>query len=230
AKGLFFSADAAAGADTPHLEMPAAVAQLKAALQCVTDLAAATTQAKGDPADRAAQAALLDGLNQLSDAGLPASAPGGMAFVTPKSVQHSAGENAIVTAGADMDVSVVRRLRMVAGELISLCAHKLGIKIFSKGKIELQAQSAPMDIFADQQLHVSSANANVIVNGKTKTVLASGGAAIKIENGNIELICPGDFKIKAGSFAFEGPQNADTPIPMLSQSDFKSTKSYPLTR
>ncbi|MCP3719723.1 type VI secretion system Vgr family protein [Paraburkholderia sp. CNPSo 3281] len=33
AKGLFFSADAAAGADTPHLEMPAAVAQLKAALQ-----------------------------------------------------------------------------------------------------------------------------------------------------------------------------------------------------
>lgn len=37
----------------PHLDMPAAVAQLKAALQRVTDLAAATTQVKADSADRA---------------------------------------------------------------------------------------------------------------------------------------------------------------------------------
>ncbi|WP_250503739.1 type VI secretion system Vgr family protein [Caballeronia sp. AZ7_KS35] len=50
AKGLFLSADAAAGVDTPHLEMPAAIQQLKAALQRVTDLATATTQAKADPA------------------------------------------------------------------------------------------------------------------------------------------------------------------------------------
>lgn len=99
AKGLFFSADAAAGADTPHLDMPAAVAQLKAALQRVKELAAATTHANAEPADRATQAALLDGLNELRDAGLLASAPGGMAFVTPKSAQHSAGQNVIVTAG-----------------------------------------------------------------------------------------------------------------------------------
>jgi type VI secretion system secreted protein VgrG len=111
-----------------------------------------------------------------------------------------------------------------------LCAHKLGIRMFSKGKIEVQAQDAPMDLFADQQLHVSSANANVLVNGKTKAVLASGGAAIKIENGSVEVICPGDFKIKAGSFTFEGPQNADTPLPMLPEVEFKPTNSYPLTR
>ncbi|MCA8452260.1 type VI secretion system Vgr family protein, partial [Burkholderia vietnamiensis] len=106
-KGLFVSADAAGGSEMPHLDMPAAVAQLKAALQRVTDLAAATTQVKADSADRATQAALLDSLNQLRDAGLLASAPAGMAFVTPKSTQHSAGENVIVTAGQDMDVSVV---------------------------------------------------------------------------------------------------------------------------
>lgn len=230
AKGLFLSADTAAGADTPHLDMPAAIRQLKSALQRVTELATATTQAKGDAADKATQAALLDGLSQLCDAGLLASAPGGMAFTTPKSVQHSAGENVIVTAGRHMDVSITERLRMVAGELISVCAHKLGIRIFSKGKIEVQAQEAPLDLFADQQLHVSSANANVLVNGKTKAVLASGGAAIKIENGSVEVICPGDFKIKAGSFTFEGPENADLPLPMLPASEFNPTNSYPLTR
>ncbi|SAL80536.1 Rhs element Vgr protein [Caballeronia peredens] len=226
AKGLFFSADAAAGADTPHLDMPAAIAQLKAALRRVTDLATATTQAKGDPADKAAQAALMDGLNQLRDAGLLASAPGGMAFTTPKSVQHSAGENVIVTAGRDMDVSITQRLRMVAGDLISLCAHKLGIRIFSKGKIEMQAQDAPMDLFADQQLHVSSANADVLVNGKTKAVLASGGAAIKIENGSVEVICPGDFKIKAGSFTFEGPESLNPTLPNLPKSELKIAEQY----
>ncbi|CAG4893527.1 type VI secretion system Vgr family protein [Paraburkholderia gardini] len=230
AKGLFLTADAAAGPDTPQLDMPAAVAQLKAALQRVTELAAATAQAKAEPADRATQAALLDGLNQLRDAGLLASAPGGMAFVTPKSAQHSAGENVIVTAGQQMDVNVVKRLRMVAGELISLCAQKLGITIFSKGKIELQAQGAPMDIFADQKLHVSSASGDVLVDAKTKAMMASGGASMTIENGNVVFHCPGEFRIKAASFTFEGPATAAITLPLLPVSNYQPNSRYSHTQ
>lgn len=128
--------------------------------------------------------------------------PRGMAFVTPKSTQHSAGENVIVTAGQDMDVSVVRRLRMVAGDLISLCAHKVGIKIFSKGKIELRAQRAAMDLLPT--ISVSSANANVLVNAKTSAMVASGGASMTVENGNVVFNCPGEFRIRAATFTFEG--------------------------
>ncbi|HDR8935531.1 type VI secretion system Vgr family protein [Burkholderia vietnamiensis] len=229
-KGLFVSADAAGGSEMPHLDMPAAVAQLKAALQRVTDLAAETTQVKADSADRATQAALLDSLNQLRDAGLLASAPAGMAFVTPKSTQHSAGENVIVTAGQDMDVSVVRRLRMVAGDLISLCAHKLGITIFSKGKIELQAQRAAMDLFADDQLHVSSANANVLVNAKTRAMVASGGASMTVENGNVVFNCPGEFRIRAATFTFEGPGHTSVDLPQLPVSDYQPGARYSHTQ
>ncbi|KVF66141.1 type VI secretion system Vgr family protein [Burkholderia vietnamiensis] len=229
-KGLFVSADAAGGSEMLHLDMPAAVAQLKAALQRVTDLAAATTQVRGDPADRATQAALLDSLNQLRDAGLLASAPAGMAFVTPKSTQHSAGENVIVTAGQDMDVSVVSRLRMVAGDLISLCAHKVGIKIFSKGKIELQAQRAAMDLFADDQLHVSSANANVLVNAKTRAMVASGGASMTVENGNVVFNCPGEFRIRAATFTFEGPGHTSVDLPQLPVSDYQPGARYSHTQ
>ncbi|HDR9176131.1 TPA: type VI secretion system tip protein VgrG [Burkholderia vietnamiensis] len=229
-KGLFVSADAAGGSEMPHLDMPAAVAQLKAALQRVTDLAAATTQVKADSADRATQAALLDSLNQLRNAGLLASAPAGMAFVTPKSTQHSAGENVIVTAGQDMDVSVVRRLRMVAGDLISLCAHKVGIKIFSKGKIELQAQRAAMDLFADDQLHVSSANANVLVNAKTSAMVASGGASMTVENGNVVFNCPGEFRIRAATFTFEGPGHTSVDLPQLPVSDYQPGARYSHTQ
>lgn len=227
AKGLFLSADAAAGTDTPHLEMPAAIAQLKAALQRVTDLAAATTQAGADPADRATQAALLDGLNQLRDAGLLASAPGGMAFATPKSVQHSAGENVIVTAGQNMDVSITRRLRMVAGELISLCAHKLGINLTAaKGKVSVAALTDGMDLFAQKQLRVASESADVQVSAKSKITLNSGGASLVIENGNMTFHCPGAFTIKAASFSFQGPAKAPTPLPSLSKANLKVSDQY----
>ncbi|MGF6879801.1 DUF2345 domain-containing protein [Paraburkholderia sp. MM5477-R1] len=227
AKGLFLSADAAAGPDTPHLDMPAAVAQLKAALQRVTDLATATTQAGADPADRATQSALLDGLNQLRDAGLLASAPGGMAFVTPKSMQHSAGQNAIVTAGQDMDVSVVRRLRMVAGDLISLCAHKLGMKfIAAKGKVLMAALTDGMDLFAQKQLRVASESADVQVSAKSKITLNCGGASVVMEAGNITFHCPGAYTIKAASFTFVGPDNVPAKLPLLPNSDLQLNDRY----
>ncbi|MGF6640816.1 DUF2345 domain-containing protein [Paraburkholderia sp. MM6662-R1] len=227
AKGLFLSADAAAAADTPHLEMPAAVAQLKAALQRVTDLAAATAQAGADPADRATQAALLDGLNQLRDAGLLASAPGGMAFVTPKSAQHSAGQNVIVTAGQDMDVSVVKRLRMVAGDLISLCAHKLGLSLTAaKGKFTAAALTDGMDLFAQKQLRVASESADVQVSARSKITLNCGGASVVMEGGNITFYCPGAYTIKAGSFTFVGPDNVPAVLPVLPKSDLTLNERY----
>ena len=227
AKGLFLSADAAAGADTPHLDMPAAVAQLKAALQRVTDLAAATTQAGADPADRATQAALLDGLNQLRDAGLLASAPGGMAFVTPKSAQHSAGQNVIVTAGQDMDVSIVKRLRMAVGEMISLCAHKFGIDLTAvKGKFKAAALTDGMDLFAQKQLRVASESADVQVSAKTKITINCGGASFVMENGNMTFYCPGAFTIKAAAFSFQGPGKAPTPLPSLPKSSLKISDQY----
>lgn len=230
AKGLFFTADAAAGADTPHLEMPAAVAQLKAALQRVTDLAAATTRAGADPADRATQLALLDGLNQLRDAGLLASAPGGMAFVTPKSVQHSAGENLIATA-RDMDVSIAKRLRMAAGELISFCAHKLGINLVAaKGKFTASALTDGMDLFAQKQLRIASESEDVQVAAKSKITLNSGGASLEIEGGNMTFHCPGAFTIKAGSFTFVGPNNVPTQLPILPMSDLKISDLYSSSR
>jgi type VI secretion system secreted protein VgrG len=227
AKGLFLSADAAAGPDTPHLEMPAAVAQLKVALQRVTDLAAATTQAKAEPADRATQSALLDAMNQLRDAGLLASAPGGMAFVTPKSAQHSAGENVIVTAGRDVDVSVVKRLRMVAGDLISFCAHKLGINLTAaKGRFTASALADGMDLFAQKQLRVASESADVQVAAKSKITLNSGGASLVIENGNMTFHCPGAFIIKAGSFTFVGPDNVPAALPVLPKSNLTVNDRY----
>ena len=152
---------------------------------------------------------------------------GGMAFVTPKSMQHSAGQNAIVTAGQDMDVSVVQRLRMAVGGMISLCAHKLGINLTAaKGKFTASALTDGMDLFAKQQVRMASESADVQVSAKSKIALNSGGASLEIEGGNMTFYCPGSFTIKAASFTFVGPDNVPTRLPSLPKSSLKISDTY----
>jgi type VI secretion system secreted protein VgrG len=120
-------------------------------------------------------------------------------------------------------VSAVKRFTLAAGELISLCAHRLGLKLFAaKGKVEIQAQSDALDLFAAKQLRVASASEDVLVTGRTKAVMASGGAALTIENGSMVLTCPGDFTIKAASFRFEGPSSLNPLVPNLPTSQRNS--------
>jgi len=108
-----------------------------------------------------------------------------------------------------------------------MCAHKLGLKLFAaKGKVEIQAQSDALDLFADKQLRVASASQDVLVSGKTKAAMASGGAALTIENGNVVFHCPGEFRIKAASFTFEGPAGLNTPLPVMPKSKLKLTGQY----
>jgi type VI secretion system secreted protein VgrG len=211
--------------------MQAAITELRTALQRVTALVDATVQAKAQPADKATQASLMDVLDQLKGAGLLASAPAGIALATPKSIQHAAGENVIVTAGKHADVSALKRFTVAAGELISLCAHKLGVKIFAaKGKVEIAAHTDEMDLAASKQLRLASADEDVLVVARKKIVLASGGAALKIENGTFEFIGPGAFKIKAGTFVFQGPGNANFQLPALPKSTLKTSDQYVASR
>jgi type VI secretion system secreted protein VgrG len=230
-KGMFISADDQPKATGQQLDMQAALKELQSALSRVTALANATTQAKAVPADKATQSGLMDALDQLRSAGLIASAPAGIALVTPRSIQQAAGENVMLSAGKHIDLSAVKRLTMAAGDLISLCAHKLGIKLFAaKGKVEIQAQNDALDLFADKQLRMASASEDVMVAGKTKVVMASGGACVKIENGGVEIICPGDFRIKAASFSFEGPATFESALPSLPQSELAVTNLYNMSR
>jgi type VI secretion system secreted protein VgrG len=230
AKGVLLSADGLDNPGTSHLEMQAALAQLQSALTNVTALVDASTAAGAKPADKNAQASLKDALTQLKDAGLIASAPAGIALTTPRSIQHAAGHNVMLTAGKHVDVSAVKRFTLAAGDLISLCAHKLGIKLFAaKGKVEIQAQSDGLDLFASKQVHIASVDEDVLIAARSKAVMTSGGAYIKFENGMGEIVCPGGFTIKAASFRFEGPGGFDIPLPHLPKSDFTPTAYYNLT-
>ncbi|WP_147439002.1 DUF2345 domain-containing protein, partial [Brenneria goodwinii] len=144
------------------------------------------------------QTALLnETLKALKQQAVLISAPSGIAQVTPGSVQLSAGENLIATSGADGDISIGKSFRVAVRETLSLFAHRLGIKLLAAaGKVEVQAQSDAMDLLAQKQLTVASQDDRVVVTAKTELLLTSGGAFIRIKDGQIELGAPNNVILK----------------------------------
>ncbi|VAC08282.1 Rhs element Vgr protein [Enterobacter hormaechei] len=163
-KGLFISADGQAKAQGLQREMQAALKELDAAREVTSGLRHAAQAAQAELADLEKQTTLMNQtLSDLKQQALLLSAPSGIAQVTPASVQVSAGENLIVTAGQHADISIAKKLTLAVGDILSLFAHKLGIKMYaSEGKVDIQAQSDALNLFAKEKLSVASSDNSVV--------------------------------------------------------------------
>lgn len=190
--GVFISADKQPSAGGEMLDMSAALGQLQQAQSLAESLSSAAETAKAELADLQTQKALLsEALNELKKSVLLLSAPEGIAQVTPKTLQLSAGENITATSGGNTDFSVMKKLTVAAGERISLYAQRLGIKLFaSKGKVEIQAQGDEMILDALKDIRISSSEGKIIISAKKEIILTSGGGYIRIADGTVECAAP----------------------------------------
>lgn len=213
-KGIFISADGQPKAGGKVLEMGAALAELQAAVQTTSALRYAAESAKAELADVEKQTALMnERLKQLEQRVLLLSAPSGIAQVTPGSLQLSAGENLIATAGEDADLSISKKFRLAVGETISLFAKTLGIKLFAaSGKVELQAQTDAMDIFSRKGMSIASQEDAVVITAKTELRLECGGAFISMKDGNITVAAPGNCFVKCDMLQKSGPASHNSSI------------------
>ncbi|HEA7491613.1 TPA: type VI secretion system tip protein VgrG [Escherichia coli] len=191
-KGIFISADAQDKAQGQVLDMTDALAQLREAQSLVEALCSATEVAKAELADLQTQKVMMsEALEELKKSAMLLSAPEGIAQVTPKSLQLSAGENIISTSGKNSDFSVLKMFTVAAGETVSLFAQKLGIKIFAgKGKVEIQAQGDEMLIDALKDIRISSSEGRILISAKNEIILTSGGGYIRIGDGTVECAAP----------------------------------------
>ncbi|WP_427179047.1 type VI secretion system Vgr family protein [Enterobacter hormaechei] len=191
-KGIFISADGQARAQGQVLEMQAAMSQLEQARSLAEALRSAAEAARAELADVQTQKALLsEALTDLKKAALLVSAPEGIAQVTGKSLQQSAGDNIISTSGGHTDFSALKRFTVAAGERVSLFAQKLGIKMFAgKGKVEIQAQGDEMTLDALKDIRISSSEGKLIISAKQEIILTSGGGYIRIADGTVECAAP----------------------------------------
>lgn len=221
-KGLFISTDKQEKAGGDVLAMEEAIAQLKQAQQLTESLKEAANVAKAELADLQTQKDLLsETLNELKQAALLISSPEGIAHTSPKSIQTSAGENIINTARNSADFSIAKKFTVAAGEIISLFAQRLGIKIFAnQGKIAIEAQHDEMSLDALKDLSISSHDGKVIIKAKKEIILTSGGGYIRIADGTVECAAPDKIIQRSAVWQKFGGQSMNVAMQSWESSEF----------
>ncbi|OSI14235.1 hypothetical protein BV912_12650 [Neisseria dumasiana] len=216
-KGLFISADAQNQASGQVLDMDAAIAQMEQALSLAKSLNKAAHTAQNEATEAEAQAGRLnDSLKQLQRSGIIQSAPDGIATATPQSQLHTAGQHIHHISGGDTDISAGSNFTAHAVGSVNLFAQSNGAKLqANQGKVEIQAQNDEMQINALKDATITSSAGKVTIAAKDEILLTSGGAYIKIKDGNIELGCPKMVWVKCAGFQVMGPNQVKQILPFF---------------
>ena len=216
-QGIFITADAQIKGQGQVLSMDAALGTLNQAQQLAKSLSDAVATAQAELAQIQAQKTLLESsIKDLQQSALLMSAPDGIAQVSPQSIQISSGQNFIQTSGENSDFSVFKKFTVAAGEIISLFAKTLGIKIYAnKGKVDIQAQGDEMALTSLKAMKIISKSDEVYIQASKKLTLSCGKTAVVIEPSGITILTPGDVNAKCASINQLAPQSFSPAQPEL---------------
>ena len=137
------------------------------------------------------------------------------------SIILDADKGIVAQAKQNIDISTERNVQIFSGrgffanvlDKISLFAKAAGIKIKAgEGPVEIESQASTMKIASQELMHVYAINDFVKVESGKGILLASGGGYIKIEGGNIDIVCPGTISLKAGQVKVMPGSNLSTDL------------------
>ncbi|MDB6141990.1 MAG: Rhs element Vgr protein [Pseudomonas sp.] len=152
---------------------------------------------------------------------LIASSPADIATVTPKNTHLHSGKHLTVSTGEDINLASGKSLLASVAQRISLFAQNAGIKLFAaKGKVEIQAQSDDMELTAQKAIRITSTADCVEVAAQNGILLTSGGAYIRIKDGNIEIHAPGTIDVKGAKKVLSGPTSMSRTFNEMPKTDF----------
>ncbi|WP_322009533.1 type VI secretion system tip protein VgrG [Paraburkholderia sp. J12] len=200
ARGVLVSAEAQPAAAGQQLAMQDAEATFKQSEDILRSLNESANAAKAILAEVEMQHTLVQqNISRIQKSVVVATAPDGLGLASGAHLQISARRQLFATAGEGLDIGVMKRIAVAAGEAISIFSAKLGIRIFSaKGKIQIQSQGDGMELLSVQDLNVSSSGGQAIITGSKGVTIGDGaGAYIKLAGGKITLGSPaGEIEIK----------------------------------
>ncbi|WP_084151108.1 type VI secretion system Vgr family protein [Azohydromonas australica] len=168
-----------------------------------------------------------DGAVPLSGAPvLSAAACAGLGLVAGQDFAVAASENVHLACGGDMDAAVGGAARIHAGQAIGILGGAIqpgqdaagtGVSLIAgAGDLELQAQDGPLQVAAAKDVTVQSAHGSIDWAAVKRIVISTaGGAAVVLENGNVEFIAPGTLTVRAGRRSFVGPANFNYQMPLM---------------
>ena len=100
-----------------------------------------------------------------------------------------------------------KKFTVAAGEIISLFAKTLGIKIYAnKGKVDIQAQGDAMALTSLKEMRIISTDDEVYIQASKKLTLCCGKTALVIEPSGVTILTPGNINAKCTSFNQLPPQ------------------------
>ncbi|RQV08176.1 type VI secretion system tip protein VgrG [Burkholderia cenocepacia] len=209
AKGVLVTAETQPAGNGQQLAMERAQGLLDLALEQMRGLGEAAQAAQAVAGDYDRQRVLLDEtLKELKKAGVLVCAPDGMGLTSGTDLQLTANDNLIATAGGNADFGVMKRFTVAAGELVSIFAQRLGLKLFAaRGKVEIQAQSDDMSLLSARDMRITSANGRVTIEAKEELLLKCGGSYVRIGPTGIEDGTRGNRTIKSAAFSRQGPSS-----------------------
>lgn len=157
---------------------------------------------------------------------LLAASPDGIALSTQQSTQITADRQINLVSGQNTHIATGKSLIASVTEKLSLFVQNAGIKLFAgKGPVQVQAQSDAIELAAQKGVTLISATDMVTVTAKKGILLTSGGAYIRIADGNIQIHAPGTVDVKGASHDFSGPTRLDTVFPSWVAADGKPKRS-----
>ncbi|GLQ50738.1 type VI secretion system Vgr family protein [Dyella flava] len=230
--GVLVSADKQERASGKHTDMTAALDQMAMTLALVQNLADAARLAHAEVADlKAENQWLKDSVGHLNQAVIALSAPHGIAAVTPDRVSVAAGKDMNLSTRGGFNLSAMKSIAVAAADTLSLFAHKLGIKLLAaRGKVQIQAQSDAMELIADQNMQLTSANGTLTANAANGVVIQGGGSAyIKVHGDDIELGGNGNLILKLVEVQKSGPAAMTLPQPRFPQIDSHHDEKFILS-
>jgi type VI secretion system secreted protein VgrG len=221
AKGIYITTTAQDKAAGPQLEMKESVKQIQKSLDISCALIGSSKVGGAQPAEISEQQDLLSATHQLQESTIVIHGEQGIAHTTPKSIQSSASENVIVTAGNHASINIFKKLSMAAGEMVSVFAHKLGIKLIAaSGRVQIQAQSDEMELTSQKNMFITSSGGKVTINAQNELLLLSGGGGIRIKDGTIELIAPTSILQKTALLSYSGAESIKEVVPSFTKGSF----------
>ncbi|KVD09116.1 type VI secretion protein ImpA, partial [Burkholderia ubonensis] len=132
--------------------------------------------------------------------------PAGIALSTQQSTHVAADRHVNLVSGQSTHIASGKSLVASVKQKLSLFVQNAGIKLFAaKGDVEIQAQNDNIEMIAQKTVKLLSATATLEGVAKQEVLLTSGGAYIRIKDGNIEIHAPGKVDVKGGEHAFSGP-------------------------
>lgn len=168
-------------------------------------------------------------IEELKQAVAVLSAPDGIAMTSGKHLQLTARQNLMLSAGADADMGIMKRLFIGVGEGLSLFVRKLGMKLIAnQGPVTIQAQNDQMQLLARKGLEIVSTEDEIHIVAKKKIILNAGGSYITLAPCKIELGTTGDVEIKSADFDYAGPAKMDASHPEypVLQGDIKQSLHF----